>query len=455
MSGRAAGRSRSLPVPERLRRLTGRLREEYPGLFASPVGKAVRTVHLSACMIFLFCLLLCLTQLFGLYVYLPAVGELYSSDFMFLSLFLLSASSLIVNCRKTRRIRLSARYTLPHAALAALILLEIPVTYLIVRQPLLLIAKEGAGYLIPPLCFLALTQYPEIRRKDFLPRFFGLIVLFSIASSVVALTAFLLYTYAGVNLLLIDVRSELIRYGTLRLRVGGIVLYTGLILSFGRLLQRRATAADLLNLALGVVNVVVVNKTRTILLYLGVAFLLTLMTEKRTRWIVKLLIWTLTVLLLLAAFVFADDLNPAVYAYLTNDPGIMIRFRAIGHYLRQFLAYPVTGIGLISSSRSVIGWQLLYGPAGKYYRSDVGAVGLINEFGLLGLMWTAWFLISSFRRAGRNGSPDARLIRSLLIYLTVSMINLSFMDPGRCMYIFLVCAFLETLPRADEGGLKP
>ena len=59
--------------------------------------------------------------------------------------------------------------------------------------------------------------------------------------------------------------------------------------------------------------------------------------------------------------------------------------------------------------------------------------------------------VSSFRRAGRSPAVLPRVVRSLVVYLAVSMVNLSMMDPGRCMYIFLICAFLETLPAETAG----
>ena len=207
------------------------------------------------------------------------------------------------------------------------------------------------------------------------------------------------------------------------------------------------------NLTLGLINVLFISKTRTAMLYLGLTFFWMAMTEKRVHPLLKILSFFLIYLLLVAAVALSDRLIPAVRAYMEQDPGIMVRFRAIDHYLAQFRAYPLTGIGLISNSKSIPGWELLYGPRGQYYRSDVGAVGLINEFGLLGLFWVIWFLLSSFRRAGRSSAVLPRVIRSLVVFLTVSMVNLSMMDPGRCMYIFLVCTFLETLP-ADKAGRR-
>ena len=403
-------------------------------------------------MIYLFCLLMCTTQLLGFYVYLPGLGTLYSTDFTILTLFAAAVLSLTHTTAKTRKLRLSPRFLPLTVSLCLLIAAEIAVTWYNIRQPVHLIAREGFTYLIPPLCFLALLQYPEIRRADFLPRFMGLIVLVSILSSLVALTAFTLYSLWGVNLLRVELTEEMFRYGTLRLRVQGIVVYTGLIISLTRLLRGRAGAKDALNLALGLVNVLFISKTRTVMLYLGLTFFWMLMTEKRVHPLIKLFNFFLIYLLIVAAVAVSDRLIPTVRDYAEQDPGIMVRFRAIDHYMAQFRAYPLTGIGLISSSKRIPGWELLYGPRGQYYRSDVGVVGLINEFGLLGLFWVTWFLGSSFRRAGRSCSVLPRVIRSMVVYLTVSMVNLSMMDPGRCMYIFLICAFLETLP-AESAGL--
>ena len=446
VSRTAAGR-----LGQAARQTLRRLARFFPGLFASPLGRSVRTLHLSACMVYLFFLLLLLTQLFGFYVYLPVLGELYSTDFTFLCLIVLAGASLVYSVSITKRVRLSFRFAPQILCFLALMLLEIPVTWLIVRQPIHLIAKEAVYYFVPPLCFFALLQYPEIRQRDFLPRLLRLIVLFSIVSSAVALIAFSLYSLAEINLLQVTVTSALIRNGSIRLKVGGIVLYTGLIISMVRVLERNAGRADAVNLILGLIHVVFVSKTRTVVLYLAAVFFLVMMTEKKTHWLVKLLFLFLSAALLIFAFILSDSLTPALYSYLYGDAGFVVRLRAISHYWEQFLAHPLTGIGLISSSKSIAGWQLLYGPAGQYYRSDVGLIGLINEFGLLGLIWSLWFLFGSFRAAGRSGSPMARTVKSLLLYLTVGLINLSFLDPGRCMYLFLIYTFLETMPGQKTG----
>lgn len=437
---------------KRLRRaVSARLKQELPGTEAFLFGRWVLRLHPTACMVYLFCLLLCTTQLLGLYVYLPVLGTLYPTDFSFLTLFLTAAVSLTHTALRTRRLRLSSRFLPLLSALCLLILVEIAVTRYNIRQPLRLIAREGFFYLVPPLCFLALIQYPEIRRADFLPRFMGLIVLFSVLSSLVALCAFTLYSLWGVNLLQVELTREMFRYGTLRLRVHGIVLYTGLIISLTRLLRGQAGGMDALNLVLGLINVLFISKTRTVMLYLGLTFFWMMMTEKRVHPLFKLFSLFLIWLAVIAATAVSDRLIPAVREYAERDPGIMVRFRAIDHYMAQFRTYPLTGIGLLSSSKQIPGWELLYGPRGQYYRSDVGAVGLINEFGLLGLFWVIWFLFGSFRRAGRSPLVLPRVVRSLVVYLTISMVNLSMMDPGRCMYIFLVCSFLETMPAESAG----
>ena len=77
--------SRRIITPSRARRtgarrllkaLSARLRQELPGIEAFPFGRWVLHLHPTACMIYLFCLLMCTTQLLGLYVYLPGLGTL-------------------------------------------------------------------------------------------------------------------------------------------------------------------------------------------------------------------------------------------------------------------------------------------------------------------------------------------------------------------------------------------
>ena len=173
------------------------------------------------------------------------------------------------------------------------------------------------------------------------------------------------------------------------------------------------------------------------------------MIRQSSTMLIRLLCWFLIGFLLVASVSLSDSLTTSAYALFYGDAGIAVRFRAIRHYLSHFYEYPLTGVGLISASKSLPGWQVLYGPYGQYYRSDVGLIGLMSQFGMLGLLWAAGFLWGGFRRARKSRGLYGRFVWMLLTFLTVSLVNLSFLDPGRCMYLFIVYAYLEILP---SGG---
>lgn len=144
-----------------------------------------------------------------------------------------------------------------------------------------------------------------------------------------------------------------------------------------------------------------VNKSRTALLYFIIIVLVLFVIGKQVNGIRKVCIIVFLVACFIGVVASYKSVRKDMISYVEADAGIMIRFSTIKFYIGQFLEHPILGMGLISSSKDVSGWQLLYGSGGYFYRDDVGLIGLINKFRICGFIW-AWLFLSKVKKKPEN-----------------------------------------------------
>lgn len=403
--------------------------------------------------LFILLIAICMTNFFGFYKFLPLGSTLYSVDFMFVCVTAISFI-IILACtmNKHGKTSLNIQYRGLAIALICLVLFEIPYTYLQYHQPISQALKEGLYYVIPLLCYFAYSQFS--RRGGREKEIFNIVVKVSIVASAVAVIAFILYTYFGVNFLrLTDASKENFRFGTIRFGVGAAFVHLGLIISLSRILHKAHSKLDIINIILGSIQIIFVNKTRTIMLYFVVVLLLAIVTERKVKKFWKILLYIASLLCLITVFLFSDQISLNLTDYFNADAGIAMRYNTIKFYMEQFFRKPIFGMGFLSASKDLAGWNLRFGPAGYFYRDDVGIVGLINALGLFGLLWVVCFLLSLNKKRKHMDKMNSAIIRNMLIYFTITMINLSFMDNQRIMYVFWIMVFVDECCRTYKNQI--
>ena len=390
-------------------------------------------------------IIICMTNFGEFYKYLPLGSAIYSTDYMLLSCFLLSLCLLIFALVNNNGKLKKGEYFIIVWYLVVLVLVELVVTYVNYHQPIALTIKESFYYLVPATAYLAFVQWKQMLN---IKRFYNILISASIICSTIAIFAFVLYTYMGLNILRLSTSSVSdFRNGTIRFAVGGIVVYVAMTFSIGRLLAREYTKKDIVNICLGTIQLVFINKTRANIMYFIVVVLITILLNKKVKKTYRALAISGLVISGLVALFTADSISQNVNLFISGDIGVMARIEAIDFYMKQFLDKPLLGMGLLSGNQSANDWQLVsgYNSAYYYYRDDVGVVGLINKFGIVGVIWVVYFfskVAKNLKRANKISYTSG--CKSLLIYMMVSIISLNFMDAQRVMYIFilLICSEL-------------
>lgn len=398
--------------------------------------------------LYVYIIAICMTNFFGFYKFLPMGRTFYSVDYMHICIFVSSLVFFFYSLLKRRGKISKGKYWHLSLAMIFLIAAEVIWTYSRYRQPISLACKEGFYYIVPIFAYFTFYQLYSNQMSAY--KICDIFIKVGIISSIVAVAAYVLYTYGGINFLqLADSMPNNFRNGTIRFSVGSTVVFMATIMSITRVLWKEYTKIDVINLALSAIQIIVINKTRTSLLYMVMLILLIFLFGKKVNPFLKVLMIILVIMCGAGVFISLDNVTTNILDYFNADAGIRVRFSAIEFYMSQFKQVPVLGMGLISSSKDIAGWQLLYGPAGYFYRDDVGIVGLLNKFGIAGLIWAVCFLRSASNNVKKIMSVHAVIVRNIVMFCVITMINLSFMDYQRLMYIFVIMV-LSDLCMRDE-----
>lgn len=145
---------------------------------------------------------------------------------------------LVVRAGLKKRICVKGDFLGIYGVLLILVLIEIVWTYHQYDQPIMLTLKEAFYYFTPVVGYFAFLQYKDdIKYEEILE----IIVKVSLIVSLVALIAFSIYTFAGINILrLEDSAATNFRNGTIRFSLGSVVASMGVLISVTRILQKKS-----------------------------------------------------------------------------------------------------------------------------------------------------------------------------------------------------------------------
>lgn len=379
---------------------------------------------------YIFAVLLCLSDFLGFYKFLPLGSSLYKWDLIYAYILIFSIIFILLKAGKenvsfwTKKIKYSI------IGLMVLTLIEILLSSLNYKQSAFMLMKEASYNIVfaVMLYSFSIINFSFITKEWLCKK----IVLFSVLSSFSTILFFVLYSAFSFNPL--QLSENVTRNGTIRFGIGTGIVILALIISFTKFLNKSATKLDVINILLGTIQIYYVNKTRSIILFLIILFCIIILKTKRTNNLLKISLFLLISVSVILVFFGNQYFAAYINDYVNNDYGLLNRSEAIVFYLNQFIHKPMFGMGYIGTDRSSVTSLLLYGPNGNYYRGDLGVIGLIDEYGIAGLIWTLYFLYGIYCM-GKNTTIYAQIIRFVVFYYVISLVNLSFMDSERLLFV--------------------
>lgn len=394
-------------------------------------------------------LMMCITAVYGANYWF---SNIYTNDFMVLSALILSVIIfLIFGCRIIRsefRAAIALNLVMWVAGIIRAMGYGLPFT---------IILKESCYSIVPLLIYFAFR--PLIKSVKDLNGFLHIVLWAGIICNIVAIVE-MFFALRGIDILRMNVFSKL-RNGTPRFTIGETVIVISFLLSVSILLDkdipRNRKGIYYINIALTLINLLWIIKTRTLDLYLLATVLMIPVLNKRAKKRIRVLLGFVVVGIL--AFVLLSDFIPALNTLIDNDYGIQMRFYMINYYLDYFKSHWLFGAGYISSNPYYSTYSIVAGPFGRYYTSDVGVIGLMFRSGIIGIAWlVSWFLggIKTVKRS-HNNVPTYydMLIKLFLLFLLFSCINLILTDAPRFPYIALGMLLFESVNLFSVQNTQP
>ncbi len=385
-----------------------------------------------------FLLMICITAVYGANYWF---SNLYTYDFMVLSALIVSIIIfLLFGCKLSKSDFRTA------IALNIVMWISGIIRAMGYGLPFTIILKESYYTIVPLLIYFAFR--PLIKSVNDLNRFLHVALWAGIICNIVAIVE-MSFALRGIDILRMDVFSKL-RNGTPRFTIGETVIVLSFLLSVSVLLDKDISknrkGIHLINIALTLINLLWIIKTRTLDLYLLATVLMIPVLNKRAKKRIRILLGFVVVVIL--AFVLMSDFIPALNSLIDNDYGIQMRFSMISYYLDYFRSHWLFGAGYISANPYYSTYSIVAGPFGRYYTSDVGVIGLMFRSGIIGLMWLiSWFLggIKTLRWDHSNVPTYYDLMMKLfLLFLMFSCINLILTDTPRFPYIAIGMLLFES-----------
>jgi len=372
---------------------------------------------------------------FGLFFVLPYFKNLYWLDSLSIFTIIVSLTYFILIFANTGVVR----FGFHNSSLFWVFFFFIAISFLFssykYNQGLAGTIKYAAYYLIPLFSIFVYFQFPK-RFRSF-SAVNKAIINVSIIDSTVALVSYFLIVNADINLLNIPYS---LRNGTPRFTIGVEVVLISIFISLNKCFKtKKISPKDACNIILGTLQIIIAGKTRSFLLYYAIAFVFIIALYSNFK--TKICLYTVFFDLFLVFAFNAQYIINSISDYFLSDAGISIRFEAISFFMKQFYSKPFFGIGFISSKGPYS--TLLGGANGKFYYDDVGVVGLLAQFGLFGLLWVIVLLATAFLQAKKTNLLISPILKTFVFYLTISSINLLFVDRGKLIYLFMLFVFTD------------
>lgn len=287
-----------------------------------------------------------------------------------------------------------------------------------------------------PLCYLQ----EKIRDKNYLK---NLIKNLGFVAALLSIVQVFLYDY---NIIFLDISGSSTRYGSLRFSVAGYMVSISVIITLFDWIKTKR-GVDLVKTIIEIIFLIYAQKTRTEIIYviLAVYFVSILFLKNKNA---KVLLFILGILALFMST--ASGFTSSFLAELDSDAGINMRFETINFYMKQFYDHPILGMGFIrSSTNNATLYGLLYGSgryAGYFYRDDVGIIGVINEKGILGIIWYCLVLILILKQViflYRFDKKENVWMLCIWVYILICSINIIWVNNLRIASLSIIIALIQ------------
>lgn len=360
---------------------------------------------------------------------IPVISKLYSSDVTNI-LTIIAALILISNkVIKIGKIRIPKDST--KVLYAVFLIFVTNIIYCIIRygeSPIHTIFKTY--YLLTPIILtIALSMY--IRTEDEYCYFMQILTKIIIFIAILTLLQLFL---GQKSIYFWNIQNSQFRYGSYRITVAVYLQAFCAIYLFNECLQYKR-CRDILGLSIIIASLSFGAKIRALILYLLISFYFIYWIRSGKHLNIKKIRIFLFVAFLIGIAVYIER---GVIVSFFYEAGISVRFEAIRYYVNQWIRSPLFGQGNFRVANNIELNLLDRGPFLNYYHDDVGIIGFLNYFGLVGIISLVYILLNLYKKIKKSRTNYSFVARGSLIFVCLGFISMNIMDSARIAVLSLL-----------------
>lgn len=404
--------------------------------------------------IFVWSSIVIASNFFGLYQKIAPLTQIYFTDMISFCLCAICGIYLLLNYQKKLVIYKRLRTESLAQTLLVITFIEVLLTtvYYSDNQSFVATVKEALMPLGVALLFFSWRKIADHGGLNYLIK---TILKVSIVCSCFAIIAYLLLEKAGNNFFNLDVSNySFYRYNKPHFMIGSMIVVPATIFAWMNLINRNRNRLNVATVALGMIHIVIIGKTRTLIAFTLMTMVVTYIYLTKKSKNLKLMVAICCGIGFVG--IEASTIVKTI-GELFLDNSVTFRLRAIEFYLDQVWKRPLFGMGFIGSGNEALKYTL-YGPQMQFYRTDVGFIGFLNEFGIIGALW--FFILMAYaiklvtRSLKRNDAYEEKLYAwGMVFFVGVSAVNLFFVDVFRIVYAPLLLVLIYSLEKRERGEI--
>lgn len=342
-------------------------------------------------------------------------------------------------------------------AIYFLILSTLVITLLsmgIYRENILYSFKMSYYYLIP-ISYLFFSVY--FSDETVLRKFINTFIFIGTLYSLIIILQVFVYKYLGIVFLNFHekgIGEFVVRsYGIRIARPESYIVFSYILLLIRVYMRYGNKILNYVYICIHLFYIFTISMTRVSMIMCGILglFLCYMLIKDKSRLISYLLVFLIIVLVI----TFGSELVlQLLYGEESRISSLMIRLNEVSFYASQFFNNIFFGRGFPSDNNY---YYLNHGPEGKFFITDVGVLGFLSIYGLIGIIFV---MITSFKifnlwKNTKKDTANKNVIFILILYLVMSLPTLFVLDPQRVIILPIILAFIDFYSdRENERNIK-
>lgn len=317
-----------------------------------------------------------------------------------------------------------------------------------------------SGYNMVIILYFSLQYFSK--NKENIEFLYKIIIIFTGILSFILILQWIYYEQYSVIFLKINL--DKFRFGSLRIYEAGNFIEIGVVLAYGRFLITKIKKHKIylgIVVILGLFEILFVAKGRLGLLIVITSIIIMSM-YILVKDIKKAIITIITSILFILIIFNTTMFNNVIKSFSNNEfqAGSDIRRNAITYYINQVKQKPLFGIGYpYFSDKKDDNYYLLRGyEKSKYYRDDVGIIGFLNTFGLIGFTWYLMLFYKIIKviiiSHKRNVLKNYISLLGFVIIIIFQSFSTIIMDPQRIIMLPILLTMIDGLYNINNNLYK-